>query len=728
MGRSFYRASRANVGEGSFYHQASGQHFTMSRRDDRILQRRHQIGADGSELNIVEKEVHFVLGSGNHARTFLHRTAGGQLVELPLAWYADKGGFWGMNPGYDRADHMDFRRKIDQECFFCHNAYPTIAASTEPSTRALTLKGAVPEGIDCQRCHGPGREHIDAVRAREPTERIRRAIVNPGRLSRTRQLEVCMQCHLETTSRRLPYSIRRYGRGFFSYRAGEPLEDYILHFDRAPGTGYDDSFEISHAAYRLMKSACFRESETLTCTTCHNPHEALRGEEATRHYVWACQTCHVAAHNASENCLTCHMPKRRAEDVVHAVMTDHFIQRRKPDRDLLASLSETHDTDQTAYKGEVVLFYPPRLPATVETERYLAVAQVIDGSNLQTGILRLRKSIETDPPREPEFYFELANAYWKSNQSSLSLPYYKEALRLNPHFSEARRSYAAALASAGRHSEAVTVLEAVALPASDDAAILNALGSAYLNSNRLDPAIAVLRRALRLDPDLPEIHVNLGTALSRRGDQSGAIAALRNAIRARPGSAVAHTNLGSILQQSGDTEQAKDHFRNAIRIEPDNAMAHYNYGRALAEQNNLADAELELAAALRIDPRLVEATVVLGRVMEQRGEGERAIEQYRKALAIRPDLTVAHFNLGLILLRRGERAAKQHFQFVVQSDPRDLEAHLYLGRTLMGEKNYDAAIVHLEKAARSGRAEVRGAALDALRTARSLKGVPDLRP
>jgi len=41
------------------------------------------------------------------------------------------------------------------------------------------------------------------------------------------------------------------------------------------------------------------------------------------------------------------MPKRRAEDAVHTVMTDHFIQRQKPSRDLLAPLPERHETDAT---------------------------------------------------------------------------------------------------------------------------------------------------------------------------------------------------------------------------------------------------------------------------------------------------------------------------------------------------------------------------------------------
>jgi predicted CXXCH cytochrome family protein len=87
----------------------------------------------------------------------------------------------------------------------------------------------------------------------------------------------------------------------------------------------------------------------MTCTTCHDPHDIPRGEAATQHYIAACRSCHgsdfdgqVAAgrHTAEKDCLACHMPKRRTDDVVNVVMTDHYIQRRKPGRDLLAPLKE----------------------------------------------------------------------------------------------------------------------------------------------------------------------------------------------------------------------------------------------------------------------------------------------------------------------------------------------------------------------------------------------------
>ena len=104
---------------------------------------------------------------------------------------------------------------------FCHNAYPKIPAGHERLGDLPVYDAELPQGIDCQRCHGPGQRHINvaSVPGAKP-EAIRAAIVNPARLNGDLQMDVCAQCHLKTTEFRLPHAIKRYDRADFSYRPG----------------------------------------------------------------------------------------------------------------------------------------------------------------------------------------------------------------------------------------------------------------------------------------------------------------------------------------------------------------------------------------------------------------------------------------------------------------------------------------------------------------------------
>jgi len=414
------------------------------------------------------------------------------------------------------------------------------------------------------------------------------------------------------------------------------------------------------------------------------------------------------------------MPQRRTDDVVHVVMTDHYIQRNRPARDLLAPLPEVHDTEQTAYKGDVVPLYPPRLAATGENELYLAVAQVAEGANLKAGIPRLQKAIETYRPREAEFHFFLADAYRQTGQNEKAIPYYEEALRRKPALLPARIGYAGVLRAMGRGPAATRALEAAAKAAPGDAAVLHALGEAYLDLGQTDQAIATLRRALNRDPDLAEAYASLGDVYFRTGDPAATMEALRNAIRLQPGSATAHNNLANILlQASGDFPQAEYHFKRSLARDPEYPVVHYNYGRALAAKGMLEQGQAEFEAALRLDPNLAEAATSLGILLAMKGQLDPAIQQYRRAIQVKPELTPARFHLGLALLRRGDQQeAKQHFQSVIPSDPDYYQAQLELGNILLGEGNYEAAAIHFQKASESPRPELRAPALERLRAAK----------
>ncbi len=682
MGSSYFRPSPEHTIEdytknNPSYHQPSDSYFEMLRRDGQYFQRRYQLDSAGKQVNVMEKRIDYIMGSGNHARAYLHRTAANTLIELPLGWYSEKGGYWAMSPGYDQPNHDGFRRPITYDCMFCHNAFPRIPAGYEQPFSQAVYTGAMPEGIDCERCHGSGDRHVKiAGSAGAKQADIRNAIVNPMRLTSERQMEICTTCHLESTSFPLPNAMVRYNRGPFSYQPGEPIGDYILNFDHAPGTGRDDKFEIVNSVYRLRKSACFLKSGgRMTCTTCHNPHNVPRGEAADRHYTAVCRQCHAAGldkevaagkHTRDAGCTGCHMPKRRTEDVVHSLATDHLIQRRKPEGDLLAALPERHETGTTAYRGPVVLYYPETLPHTPENDLYLAVAQVKQGSNLKGGIPQLSALLEKYKPRRAEWYLELAEALENDGQLAKALPYYRASVERNPKLGVALERLGTALRRSGQNAESAEVLNRAVSMAPNDAVRWHELGLTYRALGRTSDAVAAIGKAIEHDPDLPEAHNNLGIIYLAEGQSSRAGASFREAIRIKPNYADAHANLANLLAGERKFEEARLHFETALRFRSVDAPTRYGYAMLLGRTGHYDDAQRELESAIRDDAGFNDAHELLGDLLMAKGQTQNAISHYKEALRVKPESSRAHLGLGEALVAAGDvTGAIPHLQKAV---------------------------------------------------------------
>ena len=648
MARSFFVPAAENVVEDyvkkpDYYHALSGSHYSMSLRNGRYLQRRWQLDSAGSEINVEESTIDYVMGSGNHARSYLHRTPRGMLIELPLGWYPDKGGEWGMVPGSD-TPHPQTRRFVSYKCMFCHNAYPRIpAADREPGSEPVFLD-PLPQGIDCQRCHGPGGEHV-RTSGRAP-------IVNPAKLSLERRMEVCMQCHLETTSGRIPAVLQRFDRDAFSYVPGQPLVDFAIHFDHAPGTGHEGKFEAVSSVYRLRQSRCFLESKgKLECATCHDPHRIPRGAEALRQYSAVCLGCHSsAAHPTTVNvtaadCITCHMPKRRVDDAPHVIMTDHLIQRRAPAN----ALAEFAERPAEEYHGEVVPYYPSPLPDTPRNALYRAVAQVGLGNNGAAGMPDLVRGIGELQPREPEFYMVLGDGWKSLGKLEQAAAAYRQALQIEPGLTRAMRGLAEV-----DPAHAAQILAHAVEVAPDDPESWFRYGVATASPDRI-------RKAIALDPWLPDQSRRLAEITH---DES----ALADALRTDPFDDAAWDLGGRILSEHGKTAAAFFHFERAIKLRPSSRYM-YDYALSLARAGRFDEARSQATMAVHADSQFAEAHELLGGLYTLAKEWPDAVREFSAALALQPNHPRLELSLANALLSQGDKdAATPHFAAAARSN------------------------------------------------------------
>ena len=577
MSQAFYRPrpeKRIEDLDQDFYHQASKRHYRMLERDGRLFLRRWQVGPDGVERNVLEREVHWILGSGHSSRSYIHQTEWGELFQLPLAWYTENQS-WGMAPGYDNADHKGFNRRVQRDCMFCHNAYPPgVAAGSDVYGEPQVFPRELPEGIGCQRCHGPGAEHVEVAFDPEAPEMLLRAsIVNPGRLEPRLRDDVCMQCHLQPSV--TLSGVRRIGRPMYSYRPGQPLSDYLVLMDVVEDRPSAERFEINHHPYRLRQSRCYSESEpgALSCLTCHDPHRKVPPAEAAAHYRAACLTCHDLddcdldamqlgkGSPAADNCAACHMPRRRTEDVVQATMTDHRIRHRPGGPELTAPLAEGDKRLET-----VEFLEPDRAPEGREALTYRTLAMVRSGS--EAALARLRYALRAAPREEISPYLELAVGQL----------------------------------SAGRAEDAEKTLAPFVERFPDHPLLHLHLGVALASQGEIQPAFRYLARAVELAPDRPEARYNLGKLFVRAGRPREALGQLAAALASRPGMAPAWLDLGNALAALGRFDEAAAAYRKALANDPRLRLAQHNLVEALKRLGRTDEAAAELRAWLHFEP------------------------------------------------------------------------------------------------------------------------------
>ena len=294
----------------------------------------------------------------------------------------------------------------------------------------------------------------------------------------------------------------------------------------------------------------------------------------------------------------------------------------------------------------------------------------------QGAVLALAKAVELFPPYGAA-HFALAQAYRKLGDAAKvqqhQQAYEKDKLVVPPGDSlmAAVRQLNAGplgilregvtLEKAGRLEDAAAVhLKALEVDSNLTQAHINLI-SIFGRLNQPEKAAYHYERAVALNPNLAETHYNYGVFLFGQGKLREAKAAFEKTVALQPMNADAHNNLGVILQQDGRLEEASRYFRKAIEIKPDFRLAHFHLGRILANQRAYPEAIEQLQKTIEPEDESTPAYLyALAAVYARAGQREPAIRYGRaareKAAARGQTQLLASIERDLATMERAGRA------------------------------------------------------------------------
>jgi tetratricopeptide (TPR) repeat protein len=147
----------------------------------------------------------------------------------------------------------------------------------------------------------------------------------------------------------------------------------------------------------------------------------------------------------------------------------------------------------------------------------------------------------------------------------------------------------------------IMLLELLRHQRQDNLSVLFNLGMAYSESGRVEEAVNLLDRAVRLDPTQVNPRVALGVALLRADRIEEAVQHLEQAVADAPDNAWAHRNLGAGLAKLGHAERAAECFEKAAQLNPQDQQAFFGLAEALKLQGKQTEADQAYRDVIKID-------------------------------------------------------------------------------------------------------------------------------
>jgi tetratricopeptide (TPR) repeat protein len=291
-------------------------------------------------------------------------------------------------------------------------------------------------------------------------------------------------------------------------------------------------------------------------------------------------------------------------------------------------------------------------PDVVEVRSNLGAALAAQGQ-YQAAILEYKRALSKAP--NPQIRLNLGRAYYKAAQFPAAIEQLESVRSLLPGDLQAVQLLADCYLSTGQYKRVIEMLKPLRRGDPDNLAIAYMLGTALVRDAQAGEGQVVIDQILK-HGDSAEARLLMGTTKYGINDFAGALVDLKRAVELNPALPDSHAYYGLALLATGDQESARKAFQQELEINPNNFEANLRLGFLLREDLDYSAAMPYLTRALDIRPgdfgvrfQIAGADLALGRIEKAQAELESILKEA-------PNFTEAHVVLATVYYRQKRKA------------------------------------------------------------------------
>ena len=508
---------------------------------------------NGDTIYKRTEHIKYIIGSGHHTNSHIYEK-NGYLYQAPVTFYTQDE-IWDFAPGFSDGYNNRFSRFIGRECMTCHNSF------CEQPKGAENKFDWVADGIGCERCHGPGEVHVKLKTSGEvidTSKYVDYSIVNPSKLDRVAQMNVCQRCHVQGIA------VLNEGKTHYDFKPGQQLDTFVnIFIPRYEGA--NTKFIMASQADRLMQSACYKNSE-MTCISCHNPHISTR-VTAIETFNAKCMNCHgtnqddncslslEARNEKDNNCSGCHMPESPSIDIPHVTVTDHLIRIQPSAKEIAKEETFSYldnvlanDTDPAIMALGYLSFYDKFTPepALLDSVNYYLKQQSKIPAKKKEALVwynfiiqnfeAINKATNNNSfiTKDPWTNYRIGEALKSINENKGAEQYLKSAVDLEPYNLDFQNKYGALLMKVNKVNEAKETFNFILKENDHHISALTNQGFVYVSIGEISKGEQLYDKALQLNPDyIPAILNKVGVAFVKK-DKAKAKNGLNKILKINP--------------------------------------------------------------------------------------------------------------------------------------------------------------------------------------------------